>query len=110
MMGMIEQLVSRVFYDRNFAHLEHWKTDSYAQHQAFGGFYESVILEIDKLIEAYQGLSGKIGEVKDHKPTISNPTALRCIVDTAKWIAENRSKICENVEALENIRSEEHTS
>ena len=44
---MIEQLISRVFYARNLAHFEHWRTKSYSQHKALGSFYDDVIDAVD---------------------------------------------------------------
>ena len=38
----------------------HWQTTSYAEHMAFGGFYDAADDIIDKLIEAIQGKYGKI--------------------------------------------------
>ena len=49
---MLEQLIARVFYARNLAHWNHWRTSSYAQHQALGAFYDDVIDNLDALVEA----------------------------------------------------------
>ena len=38
----------------------HWQTTSYAEHVAFGGFYDAADPLIDKLIEAIQGKYGRI--------------------------------------------------
>jgi hypothetical protein len=38
----------------------HWQTNSYAEHVAFGGFYDAADDIIDKLIEAIQGKYGRI--------------------------------------------------
>ena len=60
---MIEQLISRVFYARNLAHFDHWRTKSYAQHKALGKFYDEIIEALDALVEAHQGLNGLIGNI-----------------------------------------------
>ena len=39
---MIEDLIARVFCTRNCAHLAHWASDSYAEHEALGSFYENI--------------------------------------------------------------------
>lgn len=98
-----EELIARVFGTRNHANLEHWKTKSYAQHQALGGFYEEVISILDRFIEAYIGLGYEVKELPKH--TLKD-TVLKCLIDDAKWIAENREKLAESVEALENILDE----
>lgn len=36
----------------------HWQTQSYAEHKAFGRFYENLDELVDKLIECYQGKFG----------------------------------------------------
>ena len=36
----------------------HWQTESYAQHQAFGGAYENLDELIDEFVEIYQGKNG----------------------------------------------------
>lgn len=46
---MIEDLVARVFKTRNQAHLSHWKTKSFAEHQALGGVYLSTIYKLKNL-------------------------------------------------------------
>lgn len=38
----------------------HWQTTSYAEHNAFGGFYDSVDDLIDRIVEAIQGKYGRI--------------------------------------------------
>ncbi len=38
----------------------HWQTTSYAEHNAFGRFYETVDPVIDKLIESIQGKYGRL--------------------------------------------------
>ena len=66
---MIEELVGKVFCARNLTHLQHWKTKSYAEHQAFGDFYEGIIELIDKLVETYQGAFDIIGDVEVYEPS-----------------------------------------
>lgn len=102
---MIEDLISLIFKTRNQAHLSHWKTKSYAEHQALGSFYDDIIDVIDKLVEASQGSKGIIGHVdiscKDESVDI-----IKLLSSDANWISKNRSKIADNVPALENIIDE----
>lgn len=102
-MNLTEQMISRVFYDRNFAHLEHWKTKSYAEHQAFGDFYEGIIELIDKLVETYQGAFDIIGDVEVYEPS---KNVLQYLKTEVAWIAQNRESISQDVSALENIIDE----
>lgn len=101
---MIEELVSRVFAVRNAAHVAHWKSKTLAEHEALGDFYDGIIDGIDKLVEAYQGYFGLIGEVPSAAPTQS--AIIPYITVEAAWISKNRSAIAKNVPALENIVDE----
>ena len=102
---MIEDLVSRIFKTRNQAHLSHWKTKSYAEHQALGSFYDSVIDALDKLVEATQGSKGIIGHV-DLSCNDESIDIVKMLTDDANWISKNRAKIASSVPALENIVDE----
>lgn len=102
---MIEELIAMCFRTRNQAHLMHWKTKSYSEHQALGSFYDELIDALDKLVEACQGSKGIIGHVnlacKDESVNI-----VKNLTDDANWISRNRSKIAHGVPALENILDE----
>jgi DNA-binding ferritin-like protein len=102
---MIEELIARVFKTRNQAHLIHWKTKSFSEHEALGSFYDKLIDKLDELVEACQGSSGLIGHVdlscKDESMEI-----IKCLKDDANWISKNREKIAHGVPALENIVDE----
>jgi hypothetical protein len=102
---MIEELVSRIFKTRNQAHLAHWKTKSFAEHEALGSFYDELIDKLDGLVEACQGSKGIIGHVdlscKDESVDI-----IKCLTDDANFISRNRAKIAHGVPALENILDE----
>jgi hypothetical protein len=98
---MIEQLISRVFYARNLAHYEHWRTESYAQHKALGKFYEGVIDAIDALVEAYQGLNGLIGSIPS--PTDTKGDSLKILKADAEWIEANHEEISGGNRAVANL-------
>lgn len=97
----IEELAGRVFGIRNAAHLAHWSTDSYAQHQALGDFYDAVVDHIDTIVEAYQGFFGLIGSVKPVDMSVDDIKNL--IADEAQAICEARSTIARNNAAIENL-------
>ena len=98
---MVEQLIDKVFAIRNAAHIAHWKTKSYSEHQALGEFYDEVIESIDKYIEAHQGAFGIVGKVAGEEKDLK-----QMIRDDIVWINENRSKVARDVPALENILDE----
>lgn len=95
---MIVQLIEKMFQARNAAHIRHWKTDSYAQHKALGHYYDGVIDGLDKLVEAYQGAFGIVGDIDGEKADI-----IKLINDELIWLNENRTAIAKGVPALENI-------
>lgn len=100
---MIEQLVSRVFADRNKAHLEHWAArgpGSYAKHVALGDFYDAAIDDIDAVVEAYQGAFDLIGPVTAEA---KEGEILSLLEDSADWIEMNRDKICKLNSAVGNL-------
>jgi len=98
---MIEQLISRVFYARNLAHYEHWRTKSYAQHKALGKFYDSIIDALDALVEAYQGLNGLIGSIPS--PTDTKGDSLKILKADAEWIEANHEEISGGNRAVANL-------
>jgi len=103
---MIEELIHRAFCSRNAAHLAHWRTKSFAQHQALGSFYDDIIDLLDKLVEAHMGAAGKvIGEFEiPALPPIKD--ILKYLSEEVNWIDEHRSEIADGVAALENIVDE----
>ena len=101
---MIDQLIARVFEARNAAHLEHWKTPSYATHEALGRFYDSIIGLIDALVESHMGAIGKIGKV-DLGPR-QTKACVSLLGEHVVWISKNKNDIYQDIDALENIVDE----
>lgn len=103
------ELIYRIFSSRNLAHLEHWKTDSYAAHKALGHFYEDIVSNIDSFIEAYQGAFSKVDIKIDEKledGLESRTDILLSLQDDVKWINKNRTELAGKVPCLENILDE----
>lgn len=55
---MFPELISLLFYSRDYGHRAHLKTQSYAAHMALDTFYKELTEKIDELVEAYQGCYG----------------------------------------------------
>lgn len=83
---MIEKLVGTLFLSRDVSHREHFKTNSYAKHEALGGFYDGLLCMIDELVETYQGRHGIIPEI----PILTNE---KKSVDTIKLLAYHMSQV-----------------
>lgn len=56
----MKKILIKVLQLQNQMRVLHWQTTSYAEHNAFGGFYDSASAIIDKLVEAIQGKYGRI--------------------------------------------------
>ena len=100
---MLEQLIARVFYARNLAHWNHWRTSSYAQHQALGAFYDDIIDNLDALVEAYQGAFELVGNIPAPK---ANSDVLAVLEADAEWIEEHHEEICQGNRAVANLIDE----
>lgn len=98
---MIEQLISRVFYARNLAHFEHFRTKSYAQHKALGKFYDAIIGALDPLVEAHQAVNGIIGSIPAPGETKSD--ALKALKADVEWIESNHDDVSMGNRALANL-------
>jgi len=98
---LINELITKIFTERNNSHAKHWSTDSYAQHQALGEFYENVIEILDKYVEAYMGTFGKIEDIPEDVDNIC-----QVVRDNLIWLNESRSELSKEVPALENILDE----
>lgn len=98
---MIEELVERVFATRNAVHLAHWKTNSYAQHQALGSFYDDLIDKIDSIVEMYQGAFDLIEKVQTRQVSANN--ILNHLNSEVEWIEENMTELSGGIKAIENV-------
>lgn len=58
------------------AHILHWTTRSYAEHQALGTFYEELPDLLDAFVEAFQGKFGLLHDfIADYKLPVNDPIA-----------------------------------
>jgi hypothetical protein len=105
-MNTAEKFVSLVLYDRDNAHLAHWKTKSYAEHKALNEFYDSVLELIDGFVEQYQGYYNKRMNIQ--RDTDRESADIRKLLDTQiEWIETKRYEICSKEEtALQNTIDE----
>lgn len=82
---------------------QHWRTRSYAAHEALGEFYSGLSDKLDELVEAKQGRDGLIDVPelpfrKEQDPVMSIRTMRR-------YIDENRMLLCGHSE-IQNILDE----
>lgn len=98
----MHELIELVFADRNAAHIEHWKTSSYAAHIALGAFYDEVITALDAIVEARQGV-GPLVKVKALDKQEPCKDITECLSDSLVWITDHRKEITQGVPALDNL-------
>lgn len=86
----------------------HWTTNSLSEHLALGEFYDAVLGPLDELVEAYTAAFGKVDRKlpENEADEEEEKLILQRLKENVKWINSNRSKICKNVSALENIVDE----
>jgi hypothetical protein len=103
---MIGKLISVMFNSREVAHREHLRTGSYAQHNALGSFYESIICLADSIAETYQGRHGIIKDIP--KSNGSEMGSIDKVLESHLSSIENmRYTVCDRKEtAIQNMIDE----
>ena len=99
---MINELIERTFATRNAAHLEHWRTKSFAQHDALGIFYDALLAALDPIVEAHQGVFKlvSVGEMAK-QPKVTN--IIDHLEEDLVWINKNRKSITSGLPAIDNM-------
>lgn len=59
----VRSLVEKMFEARHVAHVFHFKTKSFAEHEALGSFYTGLLDLADEFVETYQGQYGLMGDI-----------------------------------------------
>ncbi len=67
-------LITKFLTLHNQLKVYHWQTDSYAQHQAFGGAYDEFTGLIDQFVEEFMGQYSRIMNKDGFKTESSNIT------------------------------------
>ena len=68
----IDEFVSYTMSFLNNIQVFHWQTQSYAEHEALGEYYESLTDLNDKLVETYQGNTNKRIHISAGQHTLQN--------------------------------------
>ena len=99
----IAKIIGLLFMSRNYAHIAHLKTPSFAKHKALNEFYDEVVDLADELAETAQGKFGLLDiTVMDMKGDVEDPIEG---LSSHATILENLGKKCEN-RMLQNIFDE----
>ena len=94
---------SKLFEARDFAHIAHLKTKSYAQHKALNSFYDGLLDLSDSLIETFQGQYG-LAKIEISKVTDADPIAY--LEDFAMYVIESHNAFDKKDTHLHNIVDE----
>jgi hypothetical protein len=95
----IPQLCVELVHSAHVAQIEHWNTNSYAQHVALGGYYEGVPDLADQIAEEYIGIYGK-QEFSENKIKSSNFVEY---LNQLYEFATNAQKACDCTNVLNKI-------
>lgn len=101
------ELAVRGLHMSTLAHLEHFKTPSYAAHKALEILYTDLPGAVDSFVEQWQGLNGKITSYKAWSP-VARPTVKMC-EDFVSWIDDNREALIEGDISLDNALADIRT-
>lgn len=100
---MISQFIAILFLARDIAHREHLRTKSFAQHEALGSFYNSIIELTDSLTEMYQGRNGIIDSIPQLNDEDSDKTPAQLLKKYLALLEKNRYTAVEKTDsALQN--------
>ena len=100
----ISGVFSKLFEARNFAHMAHLRTKSYAQHKALGSFYEGIVDLADSLYETY---AGQYGQIKFNAgPSVKEEDTVRYMESLGKMMLDAHKLIDEKDTHLHNILDE----
>lgn len=81
--------------------LQHWKTRSYAAHEALGGAYSDLGDELDKFVEMYQGRKGVIDNAD--VPFQMEGDSIMTLRTLRRFIDDNRDMMCSESEIQNQI-------
>lgn len=105
-MNKAEQFVSMALLGRDMAHIEHWKTKSYAEHKTLQAFYDGLLELIDGFVEQYQGAYNKRMYITRTVDS-DRPSFKEVLEYQVEWIEASRYQICDRAEsALQNTIDE----
>jgi hypothetical protein len=94
------EFATRILFLAAYAHMEHFKTDSFADHKALESLYEELPGAIDDYVEHYQGKNGKITSYPAWTPMVRPMEQMA--KDMLSWIDENRKLLSGGDISLDN--------
>lgn len=98
----IEEFFGTLLYAKTEAHKSHLETKKYAAHKALNEFYDDIVDMVDALIEAYQGLHGKVEDYKNILET-DGPNAVPYLENLRDLVANGREEFFEEPELQSDV-------
>jgi hypothetical protein len=95
----MDEIIDLVFGDADEAHREHLLTESYAQHEALGEFYDGARGALDSFVEAAIALDLPLPEDRE-------PDMLTRLEASYVTLAEGRDAACGGDATLQNLHDE----
>ena len=98
------EVILTLLHSSTNAHILHWQSKSYAEHQALGTFYEKLPELVDSLVEAIQG---RYDSTIEFPATYHIPadTGKRELHDLSEYFEESREVLPQDTE-IQNIADE----
>jgi hypothetical protein len=87
----MEKLVTELIKFQIILRLFHWKTTSYAKHQALGSAYSALDGLLDSFVEIYQGKNDRLSGIGALK--VSGVTLDSAIADIANILVDSSAEI-----------------
>lgn len=87
-----EELLGFLLYARNVAHIQHWKTTSFAEHMALNDLYELLSELTDSLAEMYMGVY-ELGNIPQASADFDTKTPVAFVTQMLADLAEFKAKL-----------------
>lgn len=91
----MEKIVLNLIKLQNQLRINHWQTESFAQHKAFGKAYDNLGDLLDSLVEVHQGKYGRIFYPSDVSTEIRNESDLdmtKVLVEVTDYLSSEFDK------------------
>lgn len=103
----MSRIIAQLIYLQLQMRIYHWQTKSYARHKAFGKFYDALGDLLDKFVETYQGVYGRVAFAQSlDLRNLDESTDIEKILTNAISMLSNEMEDIQANSDLLNIRDE----
>lgn len=100
----VEEFFGTLLYSKTETHKSHLETSTNRDHVTLNDFYDDIVDLVDDLIEAYQGIHGKVNGYENILKT-DGPDAVGYLEDLRDMVRAGRDEYCKESE-LQSICDE----